>query len=71
MRRNGIGLDFFDEVEHAGERLSAEIREATFALKNPPIENMFKHVYSEQHPVIDEQLAWLEGYEASFEGEQQ
>ena len=71
LRRNGIGQDFFDEVEHAGELLSAEIREATFALKNPPIENMFKHVYSEQHPVIDEQLAWLEGYEASFEGEQQ
>jgi len=71
LRRNGIAQDFFDEVEHAGELLSAEIREATFALKNPPIENMFKHVYSEQHPVIDEQLAWLEGYEASFGGEQQ
>ncbi len=71
LRRNGVAQDFFDEVEHAGELLSAEIREATFALKNPPIENMFKHVYSEQHPVIDEQLAWLEGYEASFGGEQQ
>ena len=71
LRRNGIAQDFFDEVEHAGELLSAEIREATFALKNPPIENMFKHVYSEQHPVIDEQLAWLEGYEASFGGDQQ
>ena len=71
LRRNGIAQDFFDEVEHAGELLSAEIREATFALKNPPIENMFKHVYSEQHPVIDEQLAWLEGYESSFGGEQQ
>ena len=71
LRRNGIAQDFFDEVEHAGELLSAEIREATFALKNPPIENMFQHVYSEQHPVIDEQRAWLEGYEASFGGEQQ
>ena len=71
LRRNGVAQDFFDEVEHAGDLLSAEIREATFALKNPPIENMFKHVYSEQHPVIDEQLAWLEGYEASFGGEQQ
>ena len=69
LRRNGITQDFFDEVEHAGEVLSAEIREATFALKNPPIENMFKHVYSEQHPLIDEQHAWLEGYEASFGGE--
>lgn len=71
LRRNGIGQDFFDEVEQAGEQLSAEIREATFALKNPPIENLFKHVYSEQHPVIDEQHAWLESYEASFGGEQQ
>ena len=71
LRRNGIAQDFFDEVENAGELLSAEIREATFALKNPPIENMFQHVYSEQHPVIDEQRAWLEGYEASFGGEQQ
>jgi pyruvate dehydrogenase E1 component alpha subunit len=69
LRRNGITQEFFDEVEHAGEVLSAEIREATFALKNPPIENMFKHVYSEQHPLIDEQHAWLEGYEASFGGE--
>ncbi len=71
LRRNGINQDFFDEVEHAGELLSAEIREATFALKNPPIENMFKHVYSEQHPLIDEQYSWLEAYEASFGGEQQ
>lgn len=71
LRRNGIAQDFFDEVEQAGEILSAEIREATFALKNPPIENMFKHVYSEQHPLIDEQHAWLDSYEASFGGEQQ
>lgn len=71
LRRNGINQDFFDEVEQAGEQLSAEIREATFALKTPAVENMFKHVYSEQHPMIDEQLAWLESYEASFGGDQQ
>lgn len=71
LRRNGINQDFFDEVEQSGELLSAEIREATFALKNPPIENMFKHVYSEQHPLIDEQHAWLDAYESSFGGEQQ
>lgn len=70
LRRNGINQDFFDDVEQAGEVLSAEIREATFALKNPPIENMFKHVYSEQHPLIDEQHAWLESYEASFGGDE-
>jgi 2-oxoisovalerate dehydrogenase E1 component alpha subunit len=69
LRRQGIGQSFFDECEQAGEELSAYVRGETFALTNPPIENMFKHVYSEAHPLIEEQLAWLEGYEASFEGD--
>ncbi len=30
-------------------------------------ESMFQHVYSEPHPLIDEQRAWLAEYEASFE----
>ena len=66
MRRQGIGQEFFDEVEQAGEKLSEEIRAATFALQNPPFQNMFNYVYSEQHPLIEEQLAWLEAYESSF-----
>jgi pyruvate dehydrogenase E1 component alpha subunit len=28
---------------------------------------MFDHVYSEPHPLIAEQKAWLAGYESSFE----
>ena len=66
LRRQGIGQDFFDECDAAGEELSEYVRSGTFALGSPPIENMFKHVYSEAHPIIEEQLAWLEGYEASF-----
>jgi 2-oxoisovalerate dehydrogenase E1 component alpha subunit len=27
---------------------------------------MFDHVYSEPHPLISDQKAWLAGYEASF-----
>jgi len=66
LRRQGIKQDFFDDVAEAGEKLSAEIREATFALPEPPVENMFKYVYSEPHPLIDEQLDWLKRYEAGF-----
>lgn len=66
LRRQGVGNDFFTEVEAAGEALATEIRDATFALKEPPFENMFNHVYSEPHPRIDEQLDWLKRYEASF-----
>ncbi|AOY55459.1 thiamine pyrophosphate-dependent dehydrogenase E1 component subunit alpha [Candidatus Rhodoluna planktonica] len=68
LRRQGIGQDFFDECAQAGELLSTEIREQIFSMPNPPIENMFKYVYSESHPLIEEQLAWLEQYEAGFEG---
>ena len=66
LRRQGVGNDFFAEVEAAGEALATEIRDATFALKEPPFENMFNHVYSEPHPRIDEQLDWLKRYESSF-----
>ena len=66
LRRQGVGQDFFDEVDAAGEALAAEIREATFALQEPPFENMFKHVYSEPHPRIEEQLDWLKRYEESM-----
>jgi pyruvate dehydrogenase E1 component alpha subunit len=68
LRRQGIGQSFFDEVDAANEIMAEDIRRQTFALEEPPLANMFNHVYSEQHPVIDEQLAWLEGYEATFEG---
>lgn len=67
LRRQGIKQDFFDECDAAGEELSAYVRAGTFALGNPTIDNMFKHVYSESHPLIEEQMAWLERYEASFD----
>jgi pyruvate dehydrogenase E1 component alpha subunit len=69
LRNRGVEQAFFDECAAHGDKLAAEIREATFALGNPPIENMFQHVYSQPHPVIAEQYAWLNDYEASFEGE--
>ena len=68
LRNQGVGQDFFDEVQEAGDQLAKEVREATFALGEPPLELMFDHVYSEPHPVIDEQRAWLQGYEASLGG---
>lgn len=69
LRRQGIKDDFFEEVDHAGETMAAEIRAATFALGEPPIENMFNHVYSQPHPEIAQQLAWVKEYESSFEGD--
>ena len=69
LRNQGVGQAFFDDCAADGDKLAEEIRAKTFALQNPPFENMFKYVYSEPHPLIEEQLAWLTEYEASFEDE--
>jgi pyruvate dehydrogenase E1 component alpha subunit len=68
LRKQGIGQDFFDEVKNAGDELATELREKTFAMTEPPLELMFDHVYSEPHPLIEEQRAWLQGYEESLGG---
>jgi pyruvate dehydrogenase E1 component alpha subunit len=68
LRKQGIGQDFFDEVKTAGDELATELREKTFAMTEPPLELMFDHVYSEPHPLIEEQRAWLQGYEESLGG---
>ena len=66
LRRQGINDDFFEEVKVAGDDLAKDIREQTFALENPPLENIFNHVYSDDHPEIDKQRAWLKAYEAQM-----
>jgi pyruvate dehydrogenase E1 component alpha subunit len=68
LRKQGIGQDFFDEVKSAGDELATELREKTFAMTEPPLELMFDHVYSEPHPLIEEQRAWLQSYEESLGG---
>lgn len=68
LRKQGIGQDFFDEVKIAGDELAADLREKTFAMTEPPMELMFDHVYSEPHPLIEEQRAWLQAYEESLGG---
>lgn len=69
LRRQGIEDSFFEEVDAAGDKLAAEIREATFALTEPPRSHIFDNVYSEPHPVIDIQRSWLDQYEASLDAE--
>ena len=68
LRKQGVGQEFFDEVEAAGDQLAAEVREATFAMADPELESMFDHVYSDPHPLVEEQKAWLQGYEDSLGG---
>lgn len=66
LRRQGIADDFFEQVKQDGEDLAKEIREATFALVDPPRDRIFENVYSDPHPVIDSQRKWLKDYESSL-----
>ena len=70
LRSRGEGDAFFAEIEAEARDLTADVRRRTNALGVPPISQMFEHVYSEPHPLIDAERSWLENYEASFEGDQ-
>ena len=67
LRSRGEGDAFFASVNEEAEDFAADIRRRTLELPTPPASLIFDHVYSEQHPVIDEQKAWLSAYEASFD----
>lgn len=70
LRAQGEGDAFFADVAAEAEDLAADVRARTQALGEVPTSNLFANVYSDPHPLLDEQRAWLEAYEASFEGEQ-
>jgi len=67
LRGRGASDAFFAGVEAEGSAFAEDARVRTTALGGIPTDLMFDHVYSEQHPLIDAQRAWLGEYEASFE----
>ena len=69
LRAKGESDTFFDTVKAEGEDLAADVRARVLALKPPPSDVMFDHVYTDDHPLISAQKAWLAQYEASFGGE--
>ena len=68
LRSVGVGDDFFADVATEAEDLAADVRARTLTLQDPPSSKLFAHVYSEPHPLMDAQAAWLAAYEESLEG---
>ena len=66
----GASEAFFDGVDEEGADYAEDVRVRTLELGAPEPESMFRHAYSEPHPLMEEQAAWLADYEASFEGDQ-
>lgn len=63
----GASERFFADVDAEGEAVSADLRERIVTLDAPVPQSMFAHVYSDPHPLVDEQRRWLADYEATFE----
>jgi len=68
LRSLGVGDDFFADVATEAEDLAADVRARTLTLQDPPTTKVFAHVYSDPHPLVDAQAAWLAAYEESLEG---
>jgi pyruvate dehydrogenase E1 component alpha subunit len=69
LEQQGVGQAFFDSADEEAADLAADVRRRTLELTAPPAGSMFEHVYSEPHPVMEEQRRWLAEYEASFGGD--
>ena len=57
---------FFAQVKADGDELAGYVRKATLAMTVPDIRSSFANVYAQAHPLVTEELAWFERYEASF-----
>ncbi len=66
LRALGVTEEFFAEVRAEADVAAKRVRDEILHLPAPEPDSMFAHVYSEAHPRIDEQRAWLAQYEASF-----
>ncbi|MCC2032727.1 pyruvate dehydrogenase (acetyl-transferring) E1 component subunit alpha [Microbacterium sp. BWT-G7] len=64
----GASDAFFADVDAESEALADDIRVRTNALGGLERDTIFSHVYSEPHPLMQEQQRWLSDYEATFEG---
>ncbi|KYJ97090.1 thiamine pyrophosphate-dependent dehydrogenase E1 component subunit alpha [Microbacterium sp. CH1] len=71
LENRGAEKGFFAEVDAEAADAAEDLRARTVQLGPPRADLMFDHVYSEPHPLIEEQKAWRARYEASFEGEGQ
>jgi 2-oxoisovalerate dehydrogenase E1 component subunit alpha len=67
LRALGMGDDFFADVAAEADDLAADVRARTLTLQDPPTTKVFAHVYSDPHPLVDAQAAWLAAYQESLD----
>ncbi|WOO93118.1 thiamine pyrophosphate-dependent dehydrogenase E1 component subunit alpha [Helcobacillus massiliensis] len=75
IKRLGAHLDSLDEIdddfvkscEAEGHNLAMELHHHIHALPDPDPREMFEYVYAEPHPLIEEERAQFEAFQAQFE----
>lgn len=60
---------FFAAAQEEAAATAEDLRVRTLTLEAPAPESMFAHVYTDDHPLMDQQRQWLAEYEASLEEE--
>ncbi|GAA1223315.1 thiamine pyrophosphate-dependent dehydrogenase E1 component subunit alpha [Microbacterium maritypicum] len=68
LEGRGASAQLFADVEAEAADAAEDLRARTVELGLPSADKIFDYVYSEPHPLIDQQKAWRAQYEASFEG---
>ncbi|WP_084697206.1 thiamine pyrophosphate-dependent dehydrogenase E1 component subunit alpha [Glaciibacter superstes] len=68
LEGRGASQEFFDGIDEEAADFAADVRRRALDIRSPDRSVIFDNVYAEPHPLIDEQRAWLDRYEASFEG---
>lgn len=68
LQGRGVEQEFLDAVDEEAADFAADARARALAITGPERSVIFDNVYAERHALVEEQKAWLERYEASFEG---
>lgn len=69
LRDLGVDDAFFEATAAEADAIAKEAREGILTMPEPGPDAMFEHVYTEPHPVMEEQKAWLQRYEAEMNGQ--
>jgi 2-oxoisovalerate dehydrogenase E1 component alpha subunit len=70
LESRGASAAFFTDVDTEAADVAADLRKRALELTAPTREKIFAHVYSEPHPLMQEEAAWLDAYESGFEGDE-
>lgn len=67
LEARGTEQAFFDDTDAEAADFANDARRRALEIEAPGDEVIFDNVYAEPHPLVREQKAWLEAFEASFE----